>query len=381
MVRQAIFTKGGGLFLTAYLKLKTNNCELLEENSHLYEKDCELSEENLVNFPKNNEKSSVKKVHFQRHLFMKIRRCFLKSIVWIKYFFHIITIKQIYQADIFIFPFQQKESEGLLKKRIYQYHMKKCIKKLKKLIQKYKINMIVLSDELKKDEFFMKEFAGKEEGKKEFTLLNGKGVFPYLIFETIEYVLKKQQKRSELTDIYLLMHDKKQIYMDNILFLIHKFKTINVVTDHLKDFQILAEKIEEKEGIPITVSNNTRKSLKNAKIIINFDYSEEELKRFSIYRRAILIQIGASLSYENQTFGGIQVYHMDIDTSKQIKDFFEKYHLLGNSPLVSLYEGILNQKENFLEVRKKIENDQVKILRLYGKNGIIDEREYQSLVL
>lgn len=348
--------------MTAYLKFKTNNYELFEENCKLYYEKLDIKQESL-----------------KKYLLIKIRQCFLQCIVWIKYFFNIITIKQIYQADIYIFPFQKKENRGFLKETIYHYHMKKCIKKLKKLIRKYEINMIVLSDELKKDEFFLKEFAGKEEGKKEFTLLNGKGVFPYLIFETIEYILKKQQKRPELTDIYLLMHTNKQIYMDNILFLINKFKTINIVTDNLKTFQRLAEKIEEKEGIPITVSNNTRKSLKNAKIIINFDYSEEELKRFSIYRRAILIQVGNSLSYENQTFGGIQVYNMDIDTSKQIKDFFEKYNLLGNSPLVTLYEGILNQKENFTEVRKKIENDQVKILRLYGKNGLINEKEYQLL--
>lgn len=334
-------------FLTAYLKFKTNHYELYEE------------------------------IGQEEYSFLK--KFFLQCVVWMKYVFHIITVKQIYGAVIFIFPFRKQVPKGFWSKKKYHFHIKKCLKSLKKLIQKENVHTLILSDELKTDEYFLQQFLEKDEIKRQLTIMNGKGVFPYLILEIIEYILQQQHKQTAQEDIYLLMHHNKQIYIENILFLLHHFKTVNIVTDNLKPFQLLAEKIEEEEEIPITVSNNTRKSLKRAKIIVNFDFEEEELKRYTMYRTAILIQVGNGLFYENQTFGGIGVYHMDIDTSQELKNFFEKYHLLGTCSLVNLYEGILNQKENFLAVRRQLENNEVKIINLYGKNGIIDQSEYQKI--
>ncbi|MBR1802637.1 MAG: hypothetical protein IJ777_01510 [Clostridia bacterium] len=342
--------------MTAYIKLKTSDDELYDEKGQEHSQTINIT------------KFSFKKF-------------FEACIVWIKYVFHIITVKQIYQAKIVIFPFAKQKKIGFWSTKKYQYHMKNCINKLKRMVKTEKINAVILSDELKTDKIFLQQFLENDEIKKHLTLMNGKGVFSYLILEIVEYILQKQQKQTEMEDVYLLMHHNKQDYIDNILFLLHHFKTINIVTDNLKPFQLLAEKIEGEDGIPITVSNNKRKSLKRAQIIVNFDFQEEELKQYVIYRRAILIQAGNNASYENSTFDGIQVHHMDIEASQEIKELFEKYYLLGTCSLINLYEGILNQKENFLSVRRQLENDQVKVLNLYGKNGIINQKEYQRIKL
>ena len=41
------------------------------------------------------------------------------------------------------------------------------------------------------------------------------------------------------------------------------------------------DKLEEKENIIITVTNNKKKSLKKSKLIVNFDFEEEELKKYT----------------------------------------------------------------------------------------------------
>lgn len=341
----------GGVRLTAYLKLKTNNEEIDEQ----------IGQET--------------KTH---PFFCFWKQCFFQFVIFIKFVFHVITIKQIYGADILIFPFSQCHYPKGWERKRYNYHLKQCIRKLKKLMKKEKINRIVLADELKNDEYFLQHFITNQE-KQEFTILNGKNVFFYLLLEIIQFILEKQHKHTNSEDIYVLLHHNKQAYLDNILFLLQHFKTVNIVTDNLKPFQLLAEKVEAEEGIQMTVSNNKRKSLRKAKIIINFDFAEEELSQYVIYRNAIFIHVGNSLSYENQTFGGVQIQRMEIDTSKEIKQLFQKYHLLESTSLGILYEGILNQNENFQKVRKQIEKDQVKILSLYGKNGLIDSSEYKRI--
>ena len=375
--------------MIGYIKLKANNQELYETNylEKLKEKNTKLA-----------------------HLQYFMCHLFLEFVVWVKYIGNMITIKKIYHAYLFIFPFELKEGKNV------EFRLKKCSKKMQRLIKKYHIDTIVLAEELEKrltismeglekeqqdgfkngnvskkqqDSFQNKNISKKQQKSsknwkplkekqnqkqinlpisRKVKLLNGKGLMPYLIKEILEYIMEKQNTKTQLEDIYFCIKETKPIYIQNIYNLTPYFKTVNIITPNITKFQKMADKIEEAEGSMITVINNKKKSLKKAQWIVNFDFTKEELKSYTIFRRAIILAIKSSGEYDNICFEGALIQKAKIDTSTQIKEFFEKYHLLGNCSLEALYESLINEKQDLIKIKQKMEQDQIKVVKLCGSN-------------
>lgn len=323
--------------MLAYLKLKTNNEELYESNYLI-----QLKEKTNV----------ISKIQYI------ICYLYYQLVVWIKYYTNTITVKEIYGGYLFIFPFDTVNNKKI----------KICMKKTKNLIQKYKIHSLVLTEELN-------NYQGLKQEIQQVHILDGRGIMPYLIKEIIEYITTLQKTNLAEEDLYICVNQNSPICTDNIFYLMYYFKSINIVTKSINTFQKMADKIAEKENIIITVTNNKKKSLRKAKIIINFDFENSEIQKYNIYRKAILISINKQEPYKNISFDGIQIRQIGIDTSKEIKEFFEKYNLINNCSLSALYESLINEKKEFLAIKEKMQKDNVKVIKLYGKNGEISKKE------
>ena len=162
------------------------------------------------------------------------------------------------------------------------------------------------------------------------------------------------------------------------------------------------------QAIFIVLLNNKRKSLKRAKFIVNVDNSINELNEYLIYRKAIIINLNDEINNKDKNeisiiqdtkehvnqdttkkrkivtltgFEGIFVNSYEIDVNNRIKEFFKKYGLIYETSITILYESFLNKKENFSNMRLKIEDAGLIIKKLYGNNGIIDENEYKRVNL
>ena len=342
------------IFLLGYLKLKDTNTELYESNL-------------------------LKQLHKDGSIFQKIQYwlcyAYFQFIVFIKYHMNMITTKQIGNALLFILPFPAKEISHLTKRK-----MKSYIKILKKLMIKYKIEGIVIADNLKEFLNHSEIPFLKEKAYKKVHQIQEKRLVSYTIKEILEYITKQQNKQLALEDIYICIKENRPLYIENIWHLLHEFRTINIVTPFIQNFTHLVRQMEEKENILITLTNNKKKSLKRAHYIINFDFTEEELQKYQIYRRAVIIAIQENGFYENVAFDGIQIRQIGIDTGKTVKDFFKQYHLLQNYPLTTLYEGIVLPKSDFKETKKQIKKDEIIVIDLYGKNGKIHHQEYLNLI-
>lgn len=325
--------------MIAYVKLKTENKELYNENFL--------------------EKLKNKNTKFSK-LQYNICYFFYKFIVFIKYLGNIITVKKIFYSYIFILPFSNK--------KVSKYKIRKSIKKLKKLMQKYNVNTLALSNELKK-------IVKIEDYKPSINFLEENSIMPYLIQEILSYVLEANKARAELEDLYICIKQQSPFYIENIYYLSNYLKTINIITPNIKNFQKVANKLEE-SGMLITVTNNKEKSLKRAKLIVNIDFTEEELETYIIYRNAIIISMKQEKAYKNVGFDGLQIKQIEIDASKEIKNTFKKYNLLENYSLSVLYNSVLSGIKGFENAKLKIEKDEVKIVKLYGNNGEISKNEY-----
>ena len=332
--------------MIGYVKLKTENKELYENNFL--------------------EKLKNKNTRFSKLMY---NNCyfFYKFIVFIKYIGNIITVKQLYYSYIFIFPFNNKNKN--------KYKLKKCMKNLQKIMPKYKVNTLALSNELK-------EKANIEEYAEHLTkihFLEENSLMPYLIQEILRYILQIQKTRTEFEDLYICIKNISTFYIENIYYLSNYFKTINIITPNIKNFQKIANKLEE-NGILITVANNKEKSLKKAKLIVNVDFNKEELSKYIIYRRAIIISIKEKEAYNNIGFDGLQIKKIEINVANEIKENFKKYNLLKNYSLNVLYNSVISGIKGFEDTKLKMEKDKIEITMLYGNNGEINQNEYIKLL-
>ena len=76
---------------------------------------------------------------------------------------------------------------------------------------------------------------------------------------------------------------------------------INIVTSNIKQFAGLEEEAEQNFE-PISVLNNKRKSLRNAKYILNVDFSGEKIKEYSIDRTAVIFNIANNIAIAVNAF-------------------------------------------------------------------------------
>ena len=339
--------------MQGYIKLKETDEELYEVN---------------LNF---KDQENINSKNFLGNIIYFFIHTYLGLVVKIKKWFHIITVKEIYCGLIFILPFSKQENMGK--------QIKKCIPKIKKLMKKYQVSTLVLSDELRKNESFLEYFQNNRTLQKQLHILDGKEMMPYLIKEIVEYILQKQGKTIELEDLYLLIKQDCSEYKENIAFLTQYFKSINIITPCLKSYQKLANQLEEKYKAIITVTNNKRKSLRKAKWIVNFDIPIEEMKKYTVYQKSTIIYLQRDGVYQGNAFEGVHICKAGIDVSQEIKDFFIKQHLLKQFSITILYESTLVNKRNFLSIKEQMKKNQVKIAKLYGSRGVLEDDEFKKI--
>ena len=215
------------------------------------------------------------------------------------------------------------------------------------------------------------------------------------------YIINIQNRKPELEDVYIIANNIDEVMLGNIIFFSTKFKNVNIVSKNIGKYDYIETLVYNNTGNSVILLNNKRKSLRRAKYIINVDNSIKELNEYLIYRKAIIInmQLGAekqenwkaskkAIGQEKKRnimiltgFEGIFVNSFEIDLNDKTKQFFKEYGLINITSMSILYESFLNKKENFENIREKIEDAGLVVKKLYGNNGIIDENEYKRVNL
>lgn len=120
----------------------------------------------------------------------------------------------------------------------------------------------------------------------------------------------------------------------------------------------------------IAVSNNKKKSLQKAKIIINFDLRNEDFSNYQINRNAMVINLSDNSMKMEKSFNGIIINSMQI---VNINHKIRNYYLFQYT---ELYESYIFEEKKFEKVLKKIEEDGIIIKGLLGERGKIQNMEY-----
>ncbi len=166
-------------------------------------------------------------------------------------------------------------------------------------------------------------------------ILNGRILFKHLIPEIIEYLSKILETNKEDIEVTILVNDYSQINLYYINELISNIKRIYIITNNIRKFKVFADKLYKEEAITVPVMNNKNKSLINKKIIINIDFTEEQLKKYRINRKAILINIENDIANINKSFAGINISNYEInmestDSEFEKNEIYESYYRKEN---------------------------------------------------
>ncbi len=169
----------------------------------------------------------------------------------------------------------------------------------------------------------------------------------------------------------MLVNDCTDINREIIVHLAKSVKRLNIITNHINKFKKIEEYLYNEFGIILNVSNNKRKSLLKSEVIINLDFTEELINKYTIYEKAIIININDKIDIYSKRFNGINInyYKITLPSEYKIKYFQNEI----------LYESLIYGKNNYAEIIEMIERDKIGIDSLIGNNGSISENEITQI--
>ena len=200
-------------------------------------------------------------------------------------------------------------------------------------------------------------------------VINGRWLFLVLSDKVLDYIVEKRNLEKKETNVSVLVNENICDYvMENIKQISKKYKNVNIVTAHIEKFKKLEKEILEESGIIITISNNKKKSLKRSNIILNVDFTEEELNKYNITDEAIIVNIKENVEINKKRYNGLNINDYEISFEKFDEFDYEKDKLYWKK---DLYEASIYRKQPYQYIERKINKDKVKIVELIGKRTSI----------
>ena len=232
-----------------------------------------------------------------------------------------------------------------------KYTIPKFNKKLLEKLKEDNIKNIVVAKKDKENIEFLNNIYSNN-----MNIIDGKILFKHLIPEIIEYISNVCKINKNDMQITILANDYSQINIFYINELITEVKSVNIVTNNINRFKQFADRLYNKEAIVVPIMNNKNKSLLNKKIILNIDFSEEQLKKYKMNRKAIIINIENNIEKVNRTFTGININNYKLISKKEESEF---------------------EENEIQDIRKIIIKENLQIKSFIGNRGEIDISEYE----
>ena len=196
-----------------------------------------------------------------------------------------------------------------------------------------------------------------------YEIVDGRWLFQMLLFDVLEYVIKKLKIKQEEIKIGILVNDISELAIYAIKKLVTRYKYVKIVTNHIDRFKNIEEKISEEQGIFINVGNNKRKILSKTNIILNLDFPTELINRYAINNTATIINFKGNVKIKNKRFNGLNINDYEID--------WKTNPLLDKFEAKDVYEAIQYKNRPIEETFKRMKRDNVTIQYLKGIKTII----------
>lgn len=198
------------------------------------------------------------------------------------------------------------------------------------------VRNVILSKKLKKDTEFVNLFYSNN-----FNIVDGKVLLKKIIVQIIENICTQNNLKSQEKQISILINSVNVFGINCVKELSQRFKSLNVVTNNINYFKLLKEKLWEEEGIIITLTNNKKKALSKANIILNIDFPEELVNKYTIFDEAILVNLEEEVKIRKKRFCGkiINNYKIKAEPNSKLAEFLNRneYKNFETNDLTEVY--------------------------------------------
>jgi hypothetical protein len=197
----------------------------------------------------------------------------------------------------------------------------KLSKRLNKKLYEFDVTNIVISELLNEIEPLKNYLYSKN-----INIISGNRLFNYLMYDVINYIGEKRKKDILDLEISILVNNNIDQSLDNIKLISKEAKLVNIVTNHIDKFKKLETYLYEELGIMIKISNNKRKSLSKSDIIINIDFPNELINKYTISDNCVIVNINETITIKAKKFNGINVndYKILVPEKYKIEKFSNK---------------------------------------------------------
>lgn len=271
---------------------------------------------------------------------------------WFKSKFGIIVKKKIENKVVYVIPVVNK---------IF-------LKRVNKILKVTGQKQVCISDEL----FYKKDFLSLLRENK-VSICDSSWILKYMLINILDYIYDSTNELFISDEIAFLVNSDYEMVIEYIKLLANRFKVITVVTNNIKYFSKIEEKFLKNDGIDINIVNNYRKTLSKTDIIVNIDFNEKLIKKYTIFNKAIFINLFNKYELAYRKFEGVNITSVQIAMPDKYLGYVE---LFKNFNYLNSYESLIKKKTSILNILKEIKKDELNIICLENENGVIKKEEF-----
>lgn len=169
-------------------------------------------------------------------------------------------------------------------------------------LEKYNIKTVALSEKLYSIEKLKKALQAMN-----INIIDGTYLFKLSAKDIIYYICKNNKMNMEKTEISVVTNDASDINKKIINSLAPKVKILNIITNNSQYFKKTEEYLYDEKGIIVKISNNYKTAMITTNIIINLDFEEEEINKYLIPIKCIIINAKGNVKIKSKRFNGINI--------------------------------------------------------------------------
>lgn len=248
---------------------------------------------------------------------------------------------------------------------------KRTFKNLEKFLKVKCVNSVCLSKELLENKEFVSFINGQD-----IKILDGNWLSEYLINKIVTYIVQIKKEKIDMQEVSILVKNVNGVWIENIKELSREVKLLNIVTINEDKLKKVEQDLYEKEGILLNINNNYKKTLLKSDFIINVDFSNDELNKYSFPKKCCLISLKNNIKISSKSFEGINVVGYEISLPRKYLRYVVNLKNFENN---IIYESFIYKRTNYENIKKEIDMDEIKIICVNGKNGKIRKNELFNL--
>lgn len=276
-----------------------------------------------------------------------------ENIKFLHKIFNIFRVEKLDDKTIINLPINEKSKN---KKN------EKVIQKLSQYFNNNNIKIVVLEQTLMENTNIKNIIYSNN-----INILDGTRLDKFLVYNLIQKIYQYKKTNIQAGEITLLINENDDINVETIIMIAKDIKRLNIITNDIKKFRKIVDYLYKELGILIKLSNNVKTNLRSSDIIVNIDFPEEIINKLEIPNDAVVLNMPKNINIKSKKFSGINIKAWEIEVP-------DKYILEGFNTSI-MYEASLYTKP-VMKVFEQIQNDDIKIKKLIGVNGVINAKEF-----